>query len=300
MTDERRPGRPRIHDTSADRVRAHRERKRAEAQAAALPVPPAADDPEAAVSALVDVLPRLRQEAETLAGRMTAIAAQITAATSVLGDKTALDTHLRRAQAEAAKVRADADAELADMREKLDAALEDRANADAAADTSDADAVAALEALETERAAHTEQIETLTAGYRQDRDEAREEHDRMVRTLKSDAVDIGIRHKVDVDTLTAQITTAVAERDAMAEQRDAARLSAERDSAATAASIARLDADLADEKQAVQAERDRADIARQELNAALIELAEARAQAAAARERADELRGERDALRTQR
>lgn len=297
VTEQRRPGRPRIHDTPADRVRAHRERKRAEAQAAALPDPPAADDPEGAVSALVDVLPRLRQEAEGMAGRMAAIAAQITAATTVLGDKPALDAHLRRAHAEAAKVRADADAELADMRERLGAALEDRVNADAAAEAADTDAAAAREVLETDRVAHAEQMTALTQEYQREREQARAEHDRIVQALKAEAVDAGIRHTVDVDTLTAQIAAAENARDAMAEQRDAARLSAERDGVAAAAMIARLDTDLGTEKQTAQAERECAENARQELNAALIELAEARAQAAAARERADELRAERDAMR---
>lgn len=297
VTDERRPGRPRIHDTPADRVRAHRERKRAEAAAAVLPALPTADDPEGAVSALVDVLPRLRQEAQGAAEKMAAIAAQITAATAVLGDKPTLDAHLRRAQAEAEKVRADADADLADLREQLDAALEDRANADAAAEAADTEAAAAHAALETERAAHAEQAAAVAEQHRRDRAQAHDEHDRAVQKLKAEAVDAGIRHTAECDTLTAQITAAHAERDAMEEQRDAARLSAERDAAATAASIARLDADLAAQKQATVAERERADAARQELNAALIELAEARAQTVAARERAEELRAERDGLR---
>lgn len=233
MTDERRPGRPRIHDTPADRVRAHRERKRAEAQAAKLPAPPAADDPEAAVSALVDVLPRLRSEAQGIAEQMAQIAEQITAATTALGDKPMVDAHLNRVRAEVAKIRADSDADLADLSEQLDAALEDRANADAAAESADAEVLTVRATLEGERESHTEQLKILETSYQERTARDAAEHEATLATLRKDAAAAESAYATEIAKLREEVGAAHRER-------DAAQLATERAEAAAAVSIDRL------------------------------------------------------------
>src|SRR5574340_1044747 len=260
MTEPRKPGRPRIHDSAADRVRAHRERKRAEAAAAELPAVSAPADPETAATTLVEAVPLLRREAETAVTRLTAVARQIAAAVDVLGDYTALDTHLRRAQTEAAKIPDAADAEL----DRLT-----RAHAEATAHAADAHAEE-LARLADEHTAALDRCKT-------DLETATAEHTAQVAEL----------HTTLEQTQTL-LRRAESERLALTEQLEQTRIRAERD----AATIERLETDLTSRREATTAERDRTDTVREDLATARIELAEARAQTAAARERTDELRTE--------
>ncbi|ETT25527.1 hypothetical protein RR21198_3649, partial [Rhodococcus rhodochrous ATCC 21198] len=132
MTEGSRGGRRREYASDAERVRAWRQRQkeaaRAERLAAATPT-----DPAQAVSTLAQAVPLLRQETQAAFERLSEVAASITAATALLADPAVLEAHLRRVQADADKVRADAGAEIARLREQLDAALNERADADAAA-----------------------------------------------------------------------------------------------------------------------------------------------------------------------
>ncbi len=311
--EPRRPGRPRIHDTPADRVRAHRERKRAEADAATVPTTSVPADPEVAATTLVEALPLLRKEAGDAIVRLTAVAERIAAAVDVLGNDTVVDTHLKRAQTEAAKVRADADAELAAMREQLETAVADRANADAAADAADA-------ALDASTREHDDALHQLSVAHAAELTAQADDHAATLARWKADREAADTAHTTQVEGLHARLeqaehtaraaeselaglTTGLeqARTDAARHAADAeqARTTAARDASAASATIARLDADLTAAREAATAERQRTDTARDEAAAARVELAESRAQASAARDRAEELRTELAAVRAE-
>ena len=117
MAEEARGGRRREYATDADRVRAWRQRQkdkaRAQQQHDALPT-----DPTSAIGTLADAVPLLRRETQAMLETLTTIASSITTATDLLADPAAIDAQLRRVQAEADKVRADAAAEIAALRAK--------------------------------------------------------------------------------------------------------------------------------------------------------------------------------------
>ncbi|MGV9946988.1 hypothetical protein [Rhodococcus aetherivorans] len=269
-----RGGRRREYASDADRVRAWRQRQKEAARAerieAATPT-----DPAAAVSTLAQAVPLLRQETEAALERLSEVAASITAATALLSDPAAVEAHLRRARADADKVRADAAAEIAALREQLDTAREERADADAAAAAADAETTAALAQLTEVRREHAESL----AHLQQEFDRAAERHREQT---------VGLEDRIAA--LTAQV----------AEHRDRlSRAAAEKDTVAAAAAdtARRLEAEIAAARSAAAAERDRAETVRADLEAARTEAATAHAQADAARERVDELRGELRELR---
>ncbi len=312
-SEPRRPGRPRIHDTPADRVRAHRERKRAEAAAQTVPTTSVPADPEVAATTLIEAVPLLRKEAGEAITRLTAVAERIAAAVDVLGNDTVVDTHLRKAQTEAAKVRADADAALAAMREQLDTALTDRANADAAADAADT-------ALEQATREHDDALQQAAMAHAEELKALADEHAATLARWKTDRETTAAEHTAQVDGLTTRLETAgrlardaeaevvalttrleQAHTDAARHAADAeqARTTAARDAAAATATITRLDTDLTAARDAATAERERTDAAREELAQTRIELAETRAHATATQERIEELRSELTAVRAE-
>ncbi|MEE2062038.1 hypothetical protein [Rhodococcus artemisiae] len=275
MTEGSRGGRRREYASDADRVRAWRQRQkeaaRAERLEAATPT-----DPAQAVSTLAEAVPLLRQETQAALARLSEVAASITAATALLADPAALDAHLRRVQADADKVRADAGAEIARLREQLDAASDDRADADAAAAAAVAQADDAATALAAARREHQSELDRLHADHTAALDAW------TTRFEESEAAHR--RRTADLEALVE-------------EQRDQlARLRAAADQAT--ATVGRLEADLAAARAETAAERDRTEAVRADLAAARAETAAARAQAEAARERADELRTELRDLRT--
>lgn len=269
MTEGSRGGRRREYASDADRVRAWRQRQkeaaRVERLEAATPT-----DPVEAVSTLAAAVPLLRQETQAALARLSEVAASITAATALLADPTALDAHLRRVQADADKVRADAGAEIAGLREQLDAALDDRADADAAAAAALAQADDAATQLAAARREHQEELDRLRADHTAALD--------AWTTRFEDSETAHRRQTADLEALVEQ-------------QRDQlARLRATADQAT--ATLGRLDADLVAARADTAAERDRTEAVRADLAAARAETAAARAQVDAARERADELRAE--------
>jgi len=255
MTEQpqRGPGRPRVYESDADRVRAYRARKRAEAEAAAWELP--ADDPAAAATALADVLPLLRAEAKGAAEGLSKIAERIEAATTVLSDASALDAQMRRAETEIAKERAEAASTVADMRRQLDTAVDDRANADAAAGAAEQEAAAARETLDRITVEHQAAVAELT--------EACRSRDQQIADMTS-----------KLDTVTQERDTAVAH--------------AEKAATTAADTIRRLDATITAERDAARDERQRADAARDELATVRIELAEVRAREEALRTQVSE------------
>ncbi|NGP09248.1 hypothetical protein G6038_28000 [Rhodococcus sp. 14C212] len=275
MTEGNRGGRRREYASDAHRVRAWRQRQkeaaRAERLEAATPT-----DPAQAVSTLAEAVPLLRQETQAALARLSEVATSITAATALLSDPAALDAHLRRVQADADKVRADAGAEIARLREQLDAALDERADADAAAAAAVAQADDAATALAAARREHQEELDRLRADHTAALDAW------TTRFEESEAAHR--RRTADLEALVEQ-------------QRDQlARLRAAADQAA--ATVGRLESDLAAARADTAAERDRTEAVRADLAAARAETAAARAQVDAARERADELRTELRELRS--
>ncbi|CDZ90233.1 hypothetical protein D092_20680 [Rhodococcus ruber Chol-4] len=269
MTESGRGGRRREYASDADRVRAWRQRQKEQARAerleAATPT-----DPAQAVTTLADAVPRLRQETQTALARLTEVAQSITAATALLADPAALDAHLRRVQADADKVRADAGAEIARLREQLDAALDERADADAAAAAALAQADDAATQLAAARREHRDELDRLHADHAAALDAW------TTRVEESEAAHR--RRTADLEALVEQ------QRDQLARLRAAAEQAT--------ATVGRLDADLAAARADAAAERDRTEAVRADLAAARAETAAARAQVDAARERADELRAE--------
>lgn len=275
MTEGTRGGRRREYASDADRVRAWRQRQKEAARAERLEAA-APTDPVAAVSTLAEAVPLLRQEAQAALARLGEVATSITAATALLADPAALDAHLRRVQADADKVRADAGAEIAGLREQLDAALDDRADADAAAAAAVAQADDATTQLAAARREHQSELDRLHADHAAALDAW------TTRFEESEAAHR--RRTADLEALVEQ-------------QRDQlARLRAAADQAA--ATVGRLESDLATARADTAAERDRTEAVRADLAAARAETAAARAQVDAARDRADELRTELRELRS--
>ncbi|WP_416063809.1 hypothetical protein [Rhodococcus indonesiensis] len=274
MTEGSRGGRRREYASDADRVRAWRQRQkqaaRAERLAAATPT-----DPAAAITTLAEAVPLLRQETQAALERLSEVATSIAAATALLSDPAALDAHLRRVQADADKVRADAAAEIAALREQLDTALDERADADAAAAAALAQADDATAQLAAARREHQSELERLRADHTAALDAW------TTRFEDSDAAHR--RRTADLETLVEQQRDQLARLSAAAEQ--------------ATATVGRLDVDLAAARAEVAAERERTEAVRTDLAAARAETAAARAQVDAARERAEELRTELRELR---
>lgn len=264
---EARGGRRREYASDADRVRAWRERRKNQArlaqQQAATPT-----DPAEAIATLADAVPLLRREAREALERFAEVARTITVATELVADPAAIDAHLRRVQADADKVRADAAAEIADLREQLDTAVEDRADADAAAAAAEDAAAAAAETLEVARREHTAE----RGRWQQQCDTAERDHARQVADLE--------RH---IGELTAQV-------EQHTEQMTVLRSEADNAAAVAAATVARLDSDLAAARAESRTERERAETSRGDA-------AVDRAHLEAARARVDELRAELRELR---
>ena len=288
---ENKPGRPRVYESNADRVRAWRDRKKQETASAAAEAELPTDPAEAAAT-LTQLLPLLRQEADNAFEKLTAVTDRITGAVDLLGDPAVIDAHLRRAQVAADKVRADAAAELEQSQARLDAALDDRANADAAADAAESAAAESAAALVEAKREHAEQVQTLQAAHQEELSTLTEEHAAVLGRWQEQmqAAEAEYRDKAaEQHRIIESQRTRIAELDREMLQTQAG---ADRAAAAASATIERLEADLAEARSATQAERTRADTARDELATTKADLATAQAHAEAARERAEELRTE--------
>ncbi|MGV9870861.1 hypothetical protein [Rhodococcus koreensis] len=252
---ENKPGRPRVYESDADRVRAFRARKRQEAAAVSADVPA---DPAEAAAALAQVLPLLRLEAGGAIEKLSAVADRIATAVDLLDDPAAIDAHLRRTQVAADKVRADAAAEIEQLRDQLETAIDDRANADAAAE----DAAAAL--ADTQRQ-HAEQLDALTAVHQEELSAHAEVLDRVA----------------SLDTEIAQVR-GDAERAAAAAVATIGRLEADLAEARAAVTAERTRADaVRDELSTTRADlaaaRAQTDAAKERIEELRTELAQARA-----------------------
>ena len=293
---ESKSGRPRVYESDADRVRAWRARKKRENGSAAVEAEPT--DPGEAAATLTQLLPLLRQEADSAFEKLSVITDRITGAVDLLGDPAAIDAHLRRAQVAGDKVRADAAAELEQLRDRLDAAIDDRANADAAADAAESAAAESAAALTEAERAHAEQVQALRVAHQEELSTLADEHAAVLERWQEQrqAAEAEFR-----DTAAEQHRLIESQRARIAElDREVVQVQAgaDRAAAAAAATIERLDADLAEARSATQAERMRADTARDELATTKADLATAQAHAEAARERAEELRTELAAARS--
>ncbi|MEF9411288.1 MULTISPECIES: hypothetical protein [Rhodococcus] len=290
-------GRRREYASDAERVRAWRQRQkdkaRADQQRQATPT-----DPASAITTLTEAVPLLRQEAAAAVDRLAEVARSITAATELLADPAALDAHLRRIQADADKVRADAGVEIAALREQLGTALDDRADADAAAAAAETAAADATARLEAARRDHEQTLHRLHAEHRDRLTALTAEHAAATERWQRQLDQAQQTHRAQVADLEHRIGVLTAQAEDHRDQLTRLRADADNAAAAAAATIERLGADLAAARAETAAERERTDRVRADLEAARTEAAAAHAQADAARERADELRAELREVRT--
>ncbi|MEV8237829.1 MULTISPECIES: hypothetical protein [Nocardiaceae] len=194
----RKPGRPRIHATAADRVRAHR--AKAAEKARNLVAAGGVDEvdtasPELAVASLAAVLPALATQAE----QITALVQRVESAIGTVSDPKALDQRLELMRAEtartvsaaeeraaaaeaaahAATVRADAlDAENDELRADAADAWEQTEAAESAAEQARAD-------LEEQKAAHRRTLDELDARQRAEINALQDNHDSIVASLNT-------------------------------------------------------------------------------------------------------------------
>ncbi|MEW1882356.1 MULTISPECIES: hypothetical protein [Nocardiaceae] len=191
----RKPGRPRIHASPSDKVRAHRAKAAEKAAKVAEAANVDASTPELAVASLAAVLPAL----EAQFGQITALVQRVESAIGTVSDPRALDQRLELMRAEtartvsaaeeraataeaaahAATVRADAlDAENDELRTDAADAWEQTEAATTAAERSRAD-------LEERKAAHRRTLDELDARQRTEMAALQDNHDSIVASLKT-------------------------------------------------------------------------------------------------------------------
>ncbi len=206
----RKPGRPRIHASAADRVRAHRERA---AQKAGTTTPAGtagvagvagvavADTttPELALASLAAVLPALSAEFSQVA----ALVARVEAAIGTVSDPKALDQRLALMRAETARTvsaaeertaTAEAEAHAAAVRADTLDAENDELRADAAhaweqTDTAEKSAEQARVQLEEQKTAHRQTLDELDERHRRDIAEINDNHVGIVSSLNTSHLD---------------------------------------------------------------------------------------------------------------
>ncbi|KQU35785.1 hypothetical protein [Rhodococcus sp. Leaf233] len=187
------PGRPKIHASPADRVKAHRARAAEKAAKAAIVDEADTATPELAVASLAAVLPEL----EAQFGKITALVKRVESAIGTVADPKALDQRLELMRAEtartvsaaeeraasaeaaahAATVRADAlDAENDELRADAADAWQHTEAAETAAEQARAD-------LEEQKAAHQRTLDELDARQRAEMTALQDNHDSIVASL---------------------------------------------------------------------------------------------------------------------
>jgi chromosome segregation ATPase len=201
----RKPGRPKIHATASDRVRAHRARAAEKAgKSAAVAGGDEADTatPELAVASLAAVLPALATQAE----QFTALVQRVESAIGTVSDPKALDQRLELMRAETARTvsaaeeraaAAEAAAHAATVRaDALDAENDElRADAADAWEQTEAAQNAAEQArtdLEEQKAAHQRTLDEFDARQRAEMSALQDNHDSIVASLNTshrDAID---------------------------------------------------------------------------------------------------------------
>lgn len=194
----RKPGRPRIHASASDRVRAHRARAAEKAgKGAAVAGVDQADTatPELAVASLAAVLPALATQAE----QITALVQRVESAIGTVSDPKALDQRLELMRAETARTvsaaeeraaAAEAAAHAATVRaEALDAENDElRADAADAWEQTEAAQKTAEQAhtdLEEQKAAHHRAVNELDARHRAEMTAQQDNHDSIVASLNT-------------------------------------------------------------------------------------------------------------------
>ncbi|UNN05291.1 hypothetical protein [Rhodococcus opacus] len=293
---ENKPGRPREYASDTDRVRAWRARQK-QVTAAAAAEAELLTDPAESAAALAQVLPLLRQEADGAREKLSAVADRITSAVDLLGDPAAIDAHLRRAQVEANKVKADAAAEIEELRDQLEAAVDDRANADVAAQAAESAAAESAEALAEAQREHAEQLQALRAAHQQELAALAEEHTAVLDRWQQQFDTAAAEHRDQAAEQHTLIESLRGRNTELVSEVDQVRSASDRAAATATATIERLEADLTAARTTIESERSRVDTVRDELAVAKADLATAQAQATAARERAAELRDELGALK---
>ncbi len=189
----RKPGRPRIHASPSDKVRAHRAKAAEKAAKAAAVDKPETATPELAVASLAAVLPALATQAE----QFTVLVQRVESAIGTVADPKALDQRLELMRAEtartvsaaeeraaaaeaaahAATVRADAlDVENDELRTDAADAWQHTEAAETAAEQARAD-------LEEQKAAHQRTLDELEARQRAEMTALQDNHDSIVASL---------------------------------------------------------------------------------------------------------------------
>lgn len=194
----RKPGRPRIHASASDRVRAHR--ARAAEKAGKIATVAGVDEadtatPEIAVASLAAVLPALATQAE----QITALVQRVESAIGTVSDPKALDQRLELMRAETARTvsaaeertaAAETAAHAATVRaDALDAENDElRADAAAAWEQTEAAQNAAEQArtqLDEQKAAHQRTLDELDARQRAEIGALQDNHDSIVASLNT-------------------------------------------------------------------------------------------------------------------
>ncbi|MDJ0363376.1 hypothetical protein [Rhodococcus sp. H29-C3] len=193
----RKPGRPKIHATPADRVRAHRERAAQKAGTTSGAGLDAADTatPELAVASLAAVLPAL----EAQFGHLNSLVQRVESAIGTVSDPTALDQRLELMRAETARTvsaaeeraaTAEAAAHAATVRANALDAENDQLRVDAAeaweqTDAAEKAAAAARTEIEEQKAAHQQALGELDARQRREISALQDSHDSIVTSLNT-------------------------------------------------------------------------------------------------------------------
>ena len=194
----RKPGRPRIHASASDRVRAHRARaaeKAGKGTAVAGVDEAGTATPELAVASLAAVLPALATQAE----QITALVQRVESAIGTVSDPKALDQRLELMRAETARTvsaaeeraaAAEATAHAATVRaDALDVENDElRSDAADAWEQTEAAEQAAAQArtdLEEQKAAHRRTLDELDARQRAEIGALEDNHDSIVASLNT-------------------------------------------------------------------------------------------------------------------
>lgn len=214
------PGRPKIHASPADRVKAHRARAAEKAGIAVQGTDVDNGDaatPELAVASLAAVLPALTAQA----GQINALVQRVESAIETVSDPRALDQRLELMRAEAARTvsaaeeraaAAEAAAHAATMRADALDTENDELRADAAeaweqTETAENAAAQARTQLQEQKEAHRRTLDELDARQRADIGALQDNHDSIVASLNT-----GHREAIDrYDEKERRLETEVAD-----------------------------------------------------------------------------------------
>ena len=254
----RKPGRPKVYDSPADRVRAHRARQAQKAAGSATPTGVDEADtgtPELAVASLAAVLPALHAQFGQIAG----LVARVETAIGTVSDPKALDQRIELMRAEAARTVSAAEertatAEAAAHTAAARAATLDRENDELRADaaeawgqTATAEAIAEqLRAqLEEQASEHQRRLDELDERQRREISALQDTHDGIVSSLNTSHRDAVDRYEEKVRRLEADEAEQRAETKTLRAELAAERAAHQDDNRAHTASLAQQRTDAA-------------------------------------------------------